>query len=134
MRIYWSRGVGNKTDPFDYLGSPFSLFGVNLINRIPMYRRATKVFSVMIIRNYNIYRMAPTVQGTNSSSPIPKTSDFDCSPEAHASIFSKISFPTDSTVASPSTMRPQLISISDSIRLNMGVFVASFKLGTGFPP
>ncbi|SVE31767.1 uncharacterized protein METZ01_LOCUS484621 [marine metagenome] len=27
MRNYWSRGVGNKTGPFDYLGYPIPLFG-----------------------------------------------------------------------------------------------------------
>ena len=81
-----------------------------------------------------IYKIAPTVQGTNSSEPIPNFSDFDNSPEAVAKIKSNISCPISWIVASPSTIRPQLMSISPAIRSNIVVFVANFKHGVGLHP
>ncbi len=59
------------------------------------------------------YRMAPTIQGLNSSSPTPAISLLLCSPEATAKILMKISSPSSSSVM-PSRTRPALMSISGS--------------------
>ena len=59
---------------------------------------------------------APSCQGVNSSSPKPSSSLFVRCPDATASTRSKISWPTSSTLSVPSTMVPQLTSMSSDMR------------------
>src|SRR5205814_3569339 len=54
--------------------------------------------------------------------------------EATAMIRSKISCPTSSRVAVPSTTRPQLTSMSDAMRWYISEFVASLRQGAGRLP
>jgi hypothetical protein len=61
------------------------------------------------------YIVAPTTQGANSSSPKPSSSDLDFFPEAVSRISRKMRSPTCSTVSVPSTMVPQLTSMSSSM-------------------
>ena len=59
--------------------------------------------------------VAPRIHGLNSSSPMPCASESECSPEATAISFSKISRPTSATLA-PSRMRPASMSMSSRMR------------------
>src|SRR3546814_14836098 len=77
---------------------------------------------------------APICQGMNSASPKPSASDFDGVPLATSRILSKISWPTCTTVFSPSAMPPQLMSMSSAMRLYMAVLVASLMDGEGLNP
>src|SRR4029453_12907690 len=77
---------------------------------------------------------APIIQGTVSSLPTPSCSLFDFSPDATANIFSKISLPFCSSVASPSMMSPQLTSMSSRMRAYILELVASLMDGAGFEP
>src|SRR3546814_10177740 len=56
------------------------------------------------------------------------------SPQATSRILSKISWPTCTTVFSPSAMPPQLMSMSSAMRLYMAVLVASLMDGEGLKP
>src|SRR5215475_14493597 len=73
-------------------------------------------------------------QGTNSFCPYPCCSLLDFSPEAQASIIRKNRSPTLCTVAVPSTISPQLISMSSCWRSHSAVLVASLSDGDGWQP
>ena len=46
MRNFWSRGLGNKTDPLNYLGHPVPLFGEEFIKiRNSIYLLRTRIQS-----------------------------------------------------------------------------------------
>ena len=62
------------------------------------------------------YITAPKTQGVNSSSPKPNSSLLVRRPEAVASTSSKILRPISATVASPSAIGPQSMSMSSSMR------------------
>src|SRR5882757_280902 len=78
--------------------------------------------------------VAPSTQGANSAPPKSKLSLLVGSPDATRSIRSKIRCPHCCTFSSPSRMVPQLTSMSSSIRLNIGVLVASLMEGDGLQP
>src|ERR1700739_2269806 len=77
------------------------------------------------------YIVAPSTQGANSAPPKSKLSLLVGWPDAVFSIRSKMRWPHCCTVSSPSRMVPQLTSMSSSIRLYMGVLVASLIDGAG---
>src|ERR1700722_10756298 len=77
--------------------------------------------------------VAPICQGANSASPYPRSSDLVRSPEATARTLSKISCPL-SAIETPSTMSPQLISMSSIIRRYVSLLVASLTDGVGLQP
>src|SRR5262245_59024103 len=80
------------------------------------------------------YIVAPSVHGANSSSPYPHNSLLDFSPEAVFRTRSKKRAPTSAIVSFPSTIVPQLMSMSSSCRRNSGVLVASLSEGAGLQP
>src|SRR5512144_3118362 len=80
------------------------------------------------------YIVAPSTQGANSAPPKSKLSLLVGWPEAVFSISSKMRWPHSCTLSSPSRMVPQLTSISSSMRLYMGVLVASLIEGAGLQP
>src|SRR5438067_501611 len=77
---------------------------------------------------------APRYHGTNSSVPKPCLSLLLGSPEAVASISSKILRPACATVSDPSRISPQLTSMSSSIRWYIAVLVAILIEGEGLQP
>src|SRR5215467_11957407 len=80
------------------------------------------------------YIVAPSTHGANSAPPKSKLSLFVGWPDAVLRIRSKIRSPHCCTVSSPSRMVPQLTSMSSSMRLYMGVLVASLIDGAGLQP
>src|SRR5579863_810471 len=80
------------------------------------------------------YIVAPSTQGANSAPPKSKLSLLVGLPEAVLSIRSKMRWPHCCTVSSPSRMVPQLTSMSSSMRLYIGVLVASLIEGAGLQP
>src|SRR4051794_23427232 len=80
------------------------------------------------------YIVAPSTHGANSAPPKSKLSLLVGWPEAVFSISSKMRWPHSCTVSSPSRMVPQLTSISSSMRLYIGVLVASLIDGAGLQP
>ena len=78
--------------------------------------------------------VAPSTQGANSAPPKSKLSLLVRSPDAVCSISSKMRWPHCCTVSSPSRMVPQLTSMSSSMRLYIGVLVASLMEGAGLQP
>src|SRR5262249_54624762 len=80
------------------------------------------------------YIVAPSVHGANSSSPYPHNSLLDFSPEAVFRTRSKNRAPTSAIVSFPSTIVPQLMSMSSSCRTNSGVLVASLGESGGLQP
>src|SRR5216683_3109807 len=80
------------------------------------------------------YKVALWSQGWNSSSPKPWTSLRVSLPDAMARISSKIRAPASCPVCVPSTMVPQLMSISSDMRLYREVFDAILREGVGLQP
>src|SRR5215472_1111474 len=80
------------------------------------------------------YIVAPSTQGANSAPPKSKLSLLVGWPDAVLSMRSKMRWPHSCTVSSPSRMVPQLTSMSSSMRLYMGVLVASLIEGAGLQP
>src|SRR5262249_811803 len=78
--------------------------------------------------------VAPSTHGANSAPPKSKLSLLVGWPEAVFSISSKMRWPHSCTLSSPSSMVPQLTSMSSSIRLYIGVLVASLIEGAGLQP
>src|SRR5665811_1137691 len=76
----------------------------------------------------------PSCQGMNSSWPMSSSSLTVRSPDATAMMRSKISSPTWVSPAVPSTIRPQLMSMSSAIRWYICVLVASLIDGVGRHP
>jgi len=62
------------------------------------------------------YIVAPIFHGSNSSSPMPSASDFVFWPEAVFTMSSNIRLPLSWIDSSPSTMVPQLMSMSSVMR------------------
>src|SRR5262249_14336779 len=75
----------------------------------------------------------PMIHGANSSSPTPESSLLLRLPEATATISSKIWRPTVAS-AVPSTITPQLMSMSSSMCRYISELVASLIDGTGLQP
>ena len=63
-----------------------------------------------------VQKRGPRIQGANSSSPMPRSSDLVRLPAATATISSKMRRPTSSTVSVPSRMVPALRSMSSFIQ------------------
>src|SRR5436309_1875753 len=94
-----------------------------------VFRRSTSGINSRV----ECQRVAPTIQGLNSSSPTPCRSLLLFSPEATASIFSKISAPTASSDA-PSSTRPASTSMSFCIFWYSALLLATLMLGEGLQP
>src|SRR6266581_6816754 len=77
---------------------------------------------------------APRYHGTNSFWPYPCNSLLLFLPDAVSSIKRKKRSPITSTVAVPSTISPQLMSMSSSWRSHNAVLVASLSDGEGAQP
>src|SRR3954451_6257992 len=80
------------------------------------------------------YIVAPSTQGANSAPPKSKLSLLVGCPDAVLRMRSKMRWPHCWTLSSPSRMVPQLTSMSSSMRLYMGVLVASLIEGAGLQP
>src|ERR1700733_531991 len=86
------------------------------------------------LRGDDNHIVAPSTHGANSAPPKSKLSLLVGCPDAVSSIRSKMRWPHCCTVSSPSRIVPQLTSMSSSIRLNIGVLVASLIEGDGLHP
>src|ERR1700760_916841 len=85
-------------------------------------------------RDDGTHIVAPSTQGANSAPPKSKLSLLVGWPDAVFRMRSKIRWPHSCTLSSPSRMVPQLTSMSSSMRLYMGVLVASLIEGAGLQP
>ena len=81
-----------------------------------------------------IYIVGPNCHGTNSLCPYPCSSLLLFFPDAVSRIIWKKRSPTSDTVVEPSTISPQLMSMSSSWRFHSALFVASYSDGDGAQP
>src|SRR5271163_4113621 len=78
--------------------------------------------------------VAPIGQGANSADPASYCSLLLLIPEATSRIFWNMRSPASWTVSSPSTIVPQLMSMSSSMRRNSAELVAILMEGVGLQP
>ena len=77
---------------------------------------------------------APRYHGMNSFCPYPCISLLVRAPEAVSSIIPNSLSPSSCTVAAPSTIAPQLRSMSSSCRFHSAVLFESLSYGDGAQP